>query len=170
MKLLLHMCCGPCSVYPVSVIKEEGIDVEGYFYNPNIHPVEEFDKRMKNVQIFSDKEKVRVYYNHEFLQHVWEKYDDKEKRCNMCYRLRLDNVAKFARDNNFTAFSTTLLVSPYQKHDFIKDLGEELAKKYNIDFFYRDFRIGFREGQRIAKEMGLYRQKYCGCIKSLTYN
>ena len=170
MKLLLHMCCGPCSVYPISVIKEEKIDVEGYFYNPNIHPIEEFEKRMKNVQIFSDKEKVKVYYNSEYLQEVWESYTDKEKRCNMCYRLRLENVAKFAKENNFTAFSTTLLVSPYQKHDFIKSLGDELANKYGIDFFYRDFRIGFREGQRKAKEMGLYRQKYCGCIKSLTYN
>ena len=146
------------------------IEFEGYFYNPNIHPIEEFEKRMRNVQIFSDKEGVKVYYNREFLQDKWEGYKDKEKRCIMCYRMRLDNVAKFAKNNNFTAFSTTLLVSPYQQHDFIKKLGEELSNKYDIDFFYRDFRVGFREGQKIAKEMGLYRQRYCGCIKSLTYN
>lgn len=171
MKLLLHMCCGPCAVYPVSVIKNENIDFEGYFYNPNIHPIEEFERRMENVKIFSEKENIKVHYSNDFRQEIWEEYKDTiEKRCQMCYNLRLENVAKFAKENGFTAFSTTLLVSPYQKHDYIKELCEKLAKKYGIDFYYNDFRIGFREGQRKAKEMGLYRQKYCGCIKSLTYN
>ena len=171
MKLLLHMCCGPCAVYPVSVIKEKNIEFEGYFYNPNIHPIEEFERRMDNVRILSEKESIKVHYDSEFLQNIWEDYKyDKERRCQMCYTLRLSNVAKFASENNFTAFSTTLLVSPYQNHDFIKNLGEELSKKYGVEFFYEDFRIGFRKGQRKAKEIGLYRQKYCGCIKSLTYN
>ena len=168
MKLLLHMCCGPCAVYPVSVIKDKNIEFEGYFYNPNIHPIEEFERRMENVKILSQKEDIKVHYDNEFLQNVWEGYKDSdEKRCQMCYTLRLSNVAKFASENNFTAFSTTLLVSPYQNHELIKKLGQEFAKKYGVEFFYEDFRVGFREGQRKAKEMGLYRQKYCGCIKSL---
>lgn len=169
MRLLVHMCCGPCAVYPVDVLKKEGIEFEGYFYNPNIHPIEEFNRRMENVRIFSDREGVKVHYSDEFLQNVWEGYEEKEKRCRMCYTLRLDRVAQFAKDNNFTAFTTTLLVSPYQNHEFIKELGESLAQKYGIEFFYQDFRIGFREGQKKAKEIGLYRQKYCGCIKSKEY-
>jgi predicted adenine nucleotide alpha hydrolase (AANH) superfamily ATPase len=84
----------------------------------------------------------------------------------MCYSLRLDKVAKYAKDNGFDAFTTSLLVSPYQKHDLIKELGEKFALKYNIKFYYQDFRPFFREGQAMAKEMGLYRQKYCGCIVS----
>ena len=171
MRLLLHMCCGPCAVYPVSVIKEKNIEFEGYFYNPNIHPIEEFERRMENVKILSEKESIKMYYDNEFLQNIWEEYkEDKDKRCQMCYTLRLSKVAEFASKNGFTAFSTTLLVSPYQNHELIKNLGEEFANKYGVEFFYEDFRTGFREGQRKAKEMGLYRQKYCGCIKSLTYN
>ena len=169
MKLLIHICCGPCAVYPVDVVKKEGIEFDGYFYNPNIHPIDEFERRMENVKILSDKENIRVYYDSEFLQSVWEEYTDKEKRCKMCYTKRLEKAAKFAKENNFTAFTTTLLVSPYQNHQFIKDLGENLANEYGIEFFYRDFRFGFREGQKKAKEMGLYRQKYCGCIKSKEY-
>lgn len=169
MRLLVHMCCGPCAVYPVDVLKNEGVDFEGYFYNPNIHPIEEFNRRMENVRIFSDREDVKVHYSDEFLQSVWEGYEDKEKRCKMCYIRRLERVAKFAKDNNFTAFTTTLLVSPYQNHEFIKEISESLAEEIGIEFFYRDFRVGFREGQKKAKEMGLYRQKYCGCIKSKEY-
>lgn len=169
MRLLLHMCCGPCAVYPVDVLKKEMIEFEGYFYNPNIHPIEEFDKRMENVKIFSDKEDVKVHYSGEFLQSIWEGYEDKGKRCKMCYTRRLERVVNFAKDNNFTAFTTTLLVSPYQNHEFIKELGERLALKYGIEFLYKDFRVGFRAGQKKAKEMGLYRQKYCGCIKSKEY-
>ena len=141
MRLLVHMCCGPCAVYPVDVLKKEGIEFCGYFYNPNIHPIDEFNRRMENVKIFSDKGGVKVYYSYEFLQNVWEGYEEKEKRCKMCYTLRLDRTARFAKDNNFTAFTTTLLVSPYQNHEFIKELGESLAQKYGIEFFYQDFRI-----------------------------
>ena len=169
MKLLLHMCCGPCSVYPVDELKKEGIEFEGYFYNPNIHPIEEFNRRMENVKIFSDKENIKVHYSDEFLQNLWEGYTDKEERCKMCYTRRLNKVVEFAKHNKFGAFTTTLLVSPYQNHELIKELGYELAQKYGIEFLYKDFRIGFREGQKKAKDIGLYRQKYCGCIKSKEY-
>ena len=144
MKLLLHMCCAPCSIYPASVLKEEGMEFEGVFYNPNIHPIEEFD------------------------QGRWENFKENgEKRCNMCYSTRLEKAAQFAAQNGFHAFTTTLLVSPYQKHDLIKEIGERFAQKYGLRFYYKDFRPGFRKGQQMAKEMGLYRQKYCGCIVSL---
>ena len=89
-----------------------------------------------------------------------------EPRCNMCYRVRLDKTAWYAKEKGFDAFTTTLLVSPYQKHELICEIGQQAAQKYGIDFYYSDFRPGFRQGQQGAKEMGLYRQKYCGCIVS----
>jgi predicted adenine nucleotide alpha hydrolase (AANH) superfamily ATPase len=107
-------------------------------------------------------------YNDDFRQQEWESLEDKgASRCNMCYSLRMEEAARYASENGFEAFSTSLLVSPYQKHELIKELGDFYAEKYGIVFAYRDFRPGFRHGQQMAKEMGLYRQKYCGCILSI---
>jgi epoxyqueuosine reductase len=167
MRLLLHMCCAPCSVYPVSVLQEEGIELEGMFYNPNIHPMDEHIKRRENVEKFSKATNLKVCYFGDFKQDVWESFQgDELSRCAMCYSLRLERAAAFAAENGFDAFSTTLLVSPYQKHELIKQLGEKYAGVYGVKFHYRDFRPGFRQGQQQAREMGLYRQKYCGCIIS----
>lgn len=169
MKLLLHMCCGPCSTYPVQeLLKEDFEKIEGFFYNPNIHPIEEHNKRKENVEKFSSITGISVTYDDEFRQDEWEEMKDiGEKRCNRCYSLRMEKAAEFAAANGYDAFTTTLLVSPYQKHDLIKELGEVYGKKYGVEFAYRDFRPGFRQGQQMARDMGLYRQKYCGCILSL---
>ena len=92
---------------------------------------------------------------------------DLQNRCqNYCYRVRLEQTAKYAKEHGYDTISTTLLVSPYQKHEILKEQGEEIAKKYGLQFLYRDFRVGFREGQEKARELGLYMQKYCGCIFS----
>ena len=87
--------------------------------------------------------------------------------CKMCYRIRLDKAAQFASENGFDAFTTTLLISPYQDHELIIKIAKEKAEKYNTKFYYHDFRPNYREGQNLAREHGLYRQKYCGCICSL---
>lgn len=167
MRLLLHMCCAPCSVYPVEILSSQGIDIQGFFYNPNIHPMDEFMRRKEALEAFSKIKNIEVVYSDEFQQGAWEIFQGtSEERCNMCYNIRLDKAAKYAKDNGFDGFSTTLLISPYQKHDVIKSLGEQYSKKYGVQFFYTDFRVGFRQGQQAAKEMGLYRQKFCGCVKS----
>ena len=90
----------------------------------------------------------------------------KDPRCGYCYDVRFELLAKVAKEEGFDAFSTTLLVSPYQNHELIIKVAEEKAKKYGVDFYYRDFRVGFREGQQIARDLGMYMQKYCGCIFS----
>ncbi|KNY28256.1 epoxyqueuosine reductase QueH [Pseudobacteroides cellulosolvens] len=167
MKLLLHMCCAPCSVYPISVIRDDNISFEGIFFNPNIHPQEEFERRKENVGILAHTLNFPVAYFDDFMQQNWEEFKgNDEERCFFCYSIRLHKVAAYAAENGFDSFTTTLLVSPYQKHDLIKELGEKAAQKYGIGFYYRDFRPGFRQGQQQAKEMGLYRQKFCGCIVS----
>ncbi len=167
MKLLMHMCCAPCSVYPTEVLQNEGIDVEGLYYNPNIHPIDEFQRRKENVEMFSRIKNVPVTYFEDFMQDKWESFKGlDDDRCNMCYSIRLDKAASFAAQNKYDAFTMSLLVSPYQKHELIKELGEKFSQKYGVDFYYRDFRPGFRQGQQGAREMGLYRQKFCGCIVS----
>ncbi len=167
MKLLLHMCCAPCSIYPVNVLQEEGLDFQGYFYNPNIHPIDEFKRRKKTVEIYAELKGLKVFYEDDFKQDEWEKFSKSEaERCTMCYSLRMDKAARFAAQKGFDAFTTTLLISPYQKHDLIKKLGESSALKYGVNFYYHDFRPGFRQGQNEAREMQLYRQKFCGCIIS----
>ena len=168
MKLLLHICCGPCAVYPVSVLQRENIDFSGFFYNPNIHPVKEYQRRKENVEILSGIKNINVDYMDDIKQSSWERFTgSEEQRCTMCYSLRFDKTASIAKEKGFDAFTTTLLVSPYQKHDLMRELGEKYAEKYEIEFYYRDFRPGFREGQQQARDLGLYRQKFCGCIKSL---
>jgi predicted adenine nucleotide alpha hydrolase (AANH) superfamily ATPase len=168
MKLLLHICCGPCSTYPVQELLKEGFEIQGLFYNPNIHPIEEHKRRKENVEKMSSITNIPVVYNDDFRQSEWENLEDKgAARCTGCYSLRMEEAARYASENGFEAFTTTLLVSPYQKHELIKELGEFYAEKYRVAFAYRDFRPGFRQGQQMAKEMGLYRQKYCGCILSV---
>lgn len=167
MKVLMHMCCAPCSVYPADWLTAEGYRLEGLFYNPNIHPREEYERRMENVRIYSGIKDLKVNYIEDFRQKEWESFNGQEAdRCAMCYGIRLDKAASFAAANGFDAFTTSLLVSPYQKHDLIRELGEKYAEKHGVRFLYVDFRPGFRQGQQQAKELGLYRQKYCGCIKS----
>ncbi len=167
MKLLLHMCCGPCAVHPYEILKSD-YEVTGFFYNPNIHPYTEYKKRMETAQQFADRSgfrliKIDEYKLDEFLRNAAFR---ESQRCIMCYADRLERAASVAKKGNFDAFSTTLLVSPFQKHDIIRKVGEQAAHKYGVEFVYRDFRTGFKQGVEKSKEMELYRQSYCGCIYS----
>ena len=169
MKLLMHTCCAPCSVYCIDSLRNEGIEPTVYWFNPNIHPYMEYKARRDCLKEYTKSINVEAIFEEdygldEFCKNV---ICDLQNRCqNYCYRVRLEQTAKYAKEHDFDTISTTLLVSPYQKHDILKMQGEEIAKKYGLDFLYRDFRVGFREGQSKARELGLYMQKYCGCIFS----
>jgi predicted adenine nucleotide alpha hydrolase (AANH) superfamily ATPase len=167
-KLLLHCCCGPCSVECVKLLRAEETEPLLFWYNPNIHLYTEYACRRDSLALLAEKENLQLEMLDEyglrlFLDTV--KPDDKD-RCAGCYRLRLDKTASVAAQKGYNAFTTTLLISPYQDHEEIKKTGEEAASKYGIDFLYRDFRPRFREGQNAARAMGLYMQKYCGCVYS----
>lgn len=169
MKLLLHTCCAPCSVYCIDELRKENIEPTLYWYNPNIHPYTEYKKRMDTLKEYSKSIGVKTVFEDEYGLREFTKniVDDLSNRCsNYCYKTRLEKIVKYAKQNGYDNFSTTLLVSPYQKHDIIKSICEDLSKEYDIQFMYKNFRIGFREGQAKAKELGLYMQKYCGCIFS----
>lgn len=167
-RLLLHNCCAPCTIHPLTVLRDEGWEVSGWFYNPNIHPYREWQARRDALAKYADVERFPVqwvegYDLPEFLSEALVAGSD---RCLACYRRRLSSVARAAREGGYEAFSTTLLVSPYQRHDELRRIAEEIARDERIPFVYRDFRPGFREAQVKAKELGLYRQTYCGCIFS----
>ena len=169
MKLLLHTCCAPCSVYCIDSLAEEGIKPVVYWYNPNIHPYTEYKARRDCLKEYTKQIGIESIFEEEYglVPFCKVAVQDLENRCgNYCYPVRLAKTAKYAKEHGYDAFSTTLLVSPYQKHELICEIAEKIAKQYNIPFFYRDFRVGFREGQAKAREIGLYMQKYCGCIFS----
>ncbi len=169
MKLLMHTCCAPCSVYCIDSLRKEGIEPVCYWYNPNIHPYIEYKTRRDTLMQYSEIEKFELIINEEYGLKEFCKnvVNDIENRCiKYCYKVRLENTVKYAKENGYNAFTSTLFVSPYQKHDELKRVCEDLSKKYDIEFLYRDFRVGFREGQAKARELGLYMQKYCGCIFS----
>jgi len=168
MNILLHICCAPCALYPYSRLKEEGMEPTGYFYNPNIHPYLEYKKRQDTLRDFSLRAAFDVLYAEsydldEFLVGVSGKGPS---RCEHCYRMRLDAAGAAAREKGLGVFTTSLLYSRYQKHDLISGIGREMASEHGVEFYYEDFRRGWREGIVESKAMGLYRQQYCGCIYS----
>lgn len=170
MDLLLHTCCGPCTVYPLSLLRGEGHRVVGYFYNPNIHPYLEFKRRLDTLREFARREGLELVardgYDLERYLEAALHPPAGETRCHACYRMRLDETARTAREKGFGRFTTTLLVSPYQKHEAVVEAAREAASRHGVDFYYRDFRPGWREGVARSRNLGLYRQPYCGCIFS----
>ncbi|MDR0324062.1 MAG: epoxyqueuosine reductase QueH [Treponema sp.] len=168
MKLLFHCCCAPCSIQCVQSLRGEGIVPQLFWYNPNIHPYTEYTSRRDSLSLFAANENLKLKMTDEyglrfFLETV---YPETDRRCENCYRIRLEKTAEAAAQDGYQAFTTSLLISPYQDHEAIKRIGEEAAAKFSVDFLYRDFRPLFREGQAQARGKGFYMQKYCGCIFS----
>lgn len=170
-QLLLHTCCAPCSVACVQALRAEGLAPTAYWLNPNIHPFTEYRARRDALTEYAKAVDMPLvmedqYGLRAFLTATDASTDYDDARCGICYTMRLEQAAAYAAANGFQAFSTTLLISPYQRHSLIRQIGEQAAASHNITFLYRDFRPIFRDGQREARAMGLYMQKYCGCIYS----
>ncbi len=168
MNILLHICCGPCAVIPVRVLRSAGQNVTGFFFNHNIHPYQEYRKRLDTVTAFAEQEELPVvmrdeYRLEEFLSAVAAL---PLERCSYCYASRLEETAKAAAAGGFDGWSSSLLYSRYQRHDEIRRIGEEMGARYGVAFHYEDFRSGWQEGIRLSKELTMYRQQYCGCIYS----
>ncbi len=197
MNILLHICCSNCSLYPVRILRTEKHHIAGFWFNPNIHPYEEYNLRLDSLKRLAGEWKFEVSYAEDYLPEEYfqmfktfsppftkggqggiidfgkltegrlrDSIPTFPERCKSCYQLRLEKTAEHAQKEGFDAFSTTLLISPYQDFEHIVSAGKELADKYNVQFHFRDYRPHFREAMALAKELGLYRQKYCGCIFS----
>lgn len=170
MKLLLHTCCAPCSVYCIKTLRGEGIEPTLFWFNPNIHPYAEYKARRDCLKNYAAEKEVQLVLEDTYgLDEFICKVDPKRltTRCEeYCYPLRFRKSFEYAKANGYDAITTTLLYSIYQKHDKIAEIMQAMAKEYGIKFLYRDFREGWREGQDAARAAGLYMQKYCGCIYS----
>jgi len=170
LRLLLHTCCLPCAIYPIDLAEQEKIAVTGFFYNPNIHPQVELLKRHAEYDRYFKSKNLESLFpeqsEHDFFKKI-SGIEASNFRCISCWRIRLGRTVTFAKENGYDAFSTTLLGSPYQDHETIKNISEELSKVFNIKFHYRDFRKGFNNAHKVARSSGIYCQNYCGCIFSI---
>ncbi len=168
MKILLHICCAPCAIYPLKTLRNEGLDIMGFFYRNNIHPYTECIRREETLKSYSASMDLRVIYQEGydlegFIRNVAFR---ESNRCDYCYHERLKSTALMAKRGKFDYFSTTLLYSKFQKHDAVKSIGDAVGKSVGVKFYYDDFRKGWKEGVETSKTLKLYRQQYCGCIYS----
>jgi predicted adenine nucleotide alpha hydrolase (AANH) superfamily ATPase len=152
----------------LKVLRSEGFEVIGFFYNRNIHPFQECQRRENAVREYAEKANLKIIYQEgydieSFLQNVVFREKD---RCLHCYHDRLKTTATIARHGKFDYFTSTLLQSKFQQHDMIRSIGESLGKSHVVPFLYRDFREGWKEGIETSKRLNMYRQQYCGCIYS----
>ncbi len=166
--LLLHVCCAPCSVACVDALRAEGLSPTGFWDNPNIHPFTEYRSRRDALADYARSIDLPLVLHGEYGLRPFVKAvaEAPEGRCAYCYFTRMRSAAEYAAANGFTHFSTTLLISPYQNHQALEEAGRQAARDAGVTFLYRDFRPLFRQGQAKARELGLYMQKYCGCVFS----
>ncbi|MDD5067729.1 MAG: epoxyqueuosine reductase QueH [bacterium] len=172
--ILVHTCCAPCLCFTHKKLKEDGWDITLFWFNPNIHPFEEYRRRLDTLRQYAARTGLPCLYRETydlknwlcFTEKGWK--SEKKLRCGLCYELRLRETGRMAREKGFDGFTTTLLYSRYQFHEDIRSLAEKIGEEQGVEFIYSDLRTGWQEGIRISKEMGLYRQRYCGCIFSET--
>ncbi len=168
--ILLHICCGPCGTYTIQRLREQGFEVRGFWYNPNIHPYDEHERRRACVEDYAREVGLPMTW--------WREYEDDAyfsavrgheafgERCAICYRLRLERTAQVAAMQGCQALTTTLLISPYQNQEMIRQIGSDVAQEHDLEFYFENFRRGWAERGRTARQHGLYQQRYCGCIYS----
>lgn len=173
-KLLLHTCCGPCAIYVAKKLSSD-YQVTLFFYNPNIWPEEEYQKRLAEVKRWAIKSNfllIEGKYEHDkWLESVKSLENEPEggKRCPACFTVRLEEAAKYAKENGYECFASTLTIGRNKKADIINPLGKSISVKYNLKFIEADWKKqgGQEESHRLAKEEQMYRQNYCGCEFSM---
>ena len=168
MKTLLHICCAPCANQCIDVLRADGVDLTGFWYNPNIHPFTEYRARRNCLREYANSVELPLLERDEYALRpfVREVAADIAGRCVKCYEMRLYGTAKMAAEGGFDSFTSSLFISPYQNHDLMREVAERAAAEFGVAFLYRDVRPYFRDGQARARELGMYMQKYCGCVFS----
>jgi len=166
--VLIHSCCAHCAAYTVDHWRQQGYDVTLLWYNPNIHPYMEHQRRLEAMKSLAEEMKAPLIITegYDIIDYFRRVVGDEAQRCRHCFRLRLSETAERALQNGFDAFTTTLLISPQQKHDKIRETGNELALEKGVNFLYADLRKRYSDSRHMTKPLNLYRQQYCGCIYS----
>ncbi len=174
--VLVHVCCAPCMSYSFEKLIMNQYKPAGYFYNPNIHPRREYDKRLNELLNFAGIKDYNIIIEDEHPQVWFDKVkgheNDKEggTRCEICFKMRLEKTALYAKQNNFAAFTTVLTISPHKNSSVINGIGKNISEKYGIEFIEENFKKqdGFKKSLELSKKYGFYRQNYCGCVYSNT--
>ena len=164
----MHICCAPCANRPIAQLQSQGHTVAGFWYNPNIHPFTEYRARRNCLREYAAEIGLTLLERDEYglRPFVRAVAGDIPGRCVKCYEMRLYEAARQAAEGGFDAFTSSLFISPYQKHDLMAQVARKAGEAYGVPFFYQDFRPLFREGQQFARDHGFYMQKYCGCVFS----
>ncbi|MDI6839820.1 MAG: epoxyqueuosine reductase QueH [bacterium] len=174
--VLLHICCAPCATWVVKELRREGYkSLIGYFYNPNIHPKEEYKRRLSELKQLAAKIELPLIIGPYEIKKWFKQINGLEaeseggKRCEICYKMRLNKTGKLAKYKGYSAFTTTLTISPYKSTSIINKIGQEVGERYGTEFLLYDFKSknGFSNSIILSKKYGLYRQLYCGCAFSL---
>ncbi len=174
MKLLLHICCAPDATHPIQILNDE-YELGAFFYNPNIHPAGEYARRLEDMKGLSKKWGIALYEG-EYDKGRWlsltKEYKDEPeggKRCEACYRMRLEETAERARAEGYDLFGAVLTISPHKDARKINEIGRVAGEKYGIPFLESDFKKkdGFKKSVELSRRLGLYRQNYCGCVYSM---
>jgi len=165
-KILVHICCLPCFLHPYEVLKNDGYEIIGCFYNPNIHPSSEYEKRLIEVEKFFKDNNMRLIVGDYDIKEYFKVSNEFSNRCKGCYSLRLRKTFLLAEELGIKYITTTLFVSIYQPRNIILETGKKLSENFNASFLSYDFRLGYYEANKIAKNNNIYNQKYCGCIFS----
>ncbi len=167
-KVLVHTCCAHCAAYTVEHWRQQGYDVGGLWYNPNIHPYTEHQQRKESMKSLAQEIDLPLIVagGYDIIEYFRRVVGDESQRCRHCFDLRLSKTAEMARENDFNAFTTTLLISPQQEHDIIRETGTKIAGEHGPEFLYADLRKRYSESRHMTKSLNLYRQQYCGCIYS----
>jgi len=173
-KMLLHTCCAVCASYPIEYLSDK-FDVSILYYNPNIYPKSEYQKRLKDLKTLSNLKGVYLiigdYENHVFEESVkgFENEPEGKKRCEICFKIRLEKTAEIAEKYKYDWFASTLTLSPHKDHKIINSIAKEAAERYKIQYYESNFKKndGFKKANLISNQLGFYRQNYCGCRYSL---
>lgn len=167
MRILLHICCAPCATAVLKNLREDGYEVTGFFYNPSIHPWKEFKRRLDALKEWAPSVDLSVIYHEEYpLEDNIRMLLGSENRCFSCFADRMKKTAEFASEAGIGLFTSTLSVSPYQNHEFLKEAGRIASDFQGVQYMYRDFRSSYKQSVQLSRDAGMYRQPYCGCVFS----
>jgi len=166
--VLVHCCCAHCAAYTVDYWRQQGYEVSALWYNPNIHPYMEHQHRLEAMKSLAQEINLPLIITeaYDMIGYFHQVAGHESLRCQYCFRLRLLKTAETAHQAGINAFTTSLLISPHQKHDLLQAIGNKVAREKGIDFLYADLRKRYSDSRHLTKPFNLYRQQYCGCLYS----
>ncbi len=167
-KVLIHVCCAHCAAYTVEHWRRQGHDVGGFWYNPNIHPYTEHQQRLESLKSLAQQIDLPLIVadDYDIIEYFRRVAGHETERCRYCFDLRLAKTAEVAHQQGYDAFTTTLLISPQQRHETIAEIGQKVAGEQGVAFLYADLRKRYSDSRHLTKPLNLYRQQYCGCVYS----